>query len=168
MKQLPVDAHRLPAVVLVGLALSLLAGCAGRATSGGRRALITQLNVMVAPALLDIDAIPGPDGVGVKLHAFSPTSPKSVAIREGWLEFLVYDREGVLEEPPRPFHQWSFQADELGAHRSEAAIGMVYDFLLTWTPKTLSSSRIAVVARYHPPQGPPVTSAPSAITTGNQ
>lgn len=168
MNQPPVILRRLAVVVLGALELAFLAGCAGPKTSPDRRALITQLNVMIAPAVLNLDAVPGPDGIGLKLHAFSPTSAKSVAIREGRLEFLVYDRQGVLEDPPRPFHQWRFEADELAAHRSEAAVGFVYDFLLNWMPKTLASSRIAVVARYHPAQGPTITSTPSAITTGNQ
>ncbi|MCP5518467.1 MAG: hypothetical protein H7A45_14535 [Verrucomicrobiales bacterium] len=168
MKQPPVVFGRVVLALLGALELALLAGCAGPTAPEGRPALITQLNVMIAPAVLNLDVVPGPDGIGVKLHAFSPTSAKSVAIREGWLEFLVYDREGVLADPPRPFHQWSYEAGQLEGHRSEAAVGFVYDFLLSWIPKTLASSRIAVVARYHPSQGPTVTSTPAAITTGNQ
>ncbi len=141
-----------------------LSGCSSTAGNASSTKAIRQITLIAAPVALDLDGIPGPEGVGIKMHAFTAGSPKSVAIREGYVELFAYDRRGVLEQPPRPFHQWTFEVSDLEVVRSDAVLGPGYDLLLDWRPKVVVSSRIAVVARYHPPNGPPVTSAPSAVT----
>lgn len=162
----PNSQARKVSLVLAGLPLLLLllllgGGCA---TSGGGSASsrIRQLYLVTTPVALNLDSRPGVDGLGASVFAFGP-GPKAVPLKRGRLEITVYDPEGILEQPPRAFHQWSFEADELGAHRTKAAIGVGYKFLLSWQPKSLVADRIAVVCRYHPPEGPPVTSDPSLI-----
>jgi hypothetical protein len=151
------------APVALGLFLILLTGT-GCATSGNSGAgdRIRTLYLVTTPVAMNLDDTPGVDGLGVNLFAFG-AGPKAIPLPPGTVEFTAYDSIGILANPPRPFHKWTFDVADLSRHRTEAAIGMGYRLLLNWSPKLLISSRLAVVCRFQPQQGPEVVSEPGFI-----
>ena len=51
----------------------------------------TQLNIITAPVGLNLDNRPGLDGFSVKVYANAGSNPKTVSIRSGMLEVLMFD-----------------------------------------------------------------------------
>lgn len=147
--------------VAVGLLLLSLGGCAtsGGAGTGGQ---IRTLYIVTTPVAMNLDEHPGVDGIGVNLFAFGPGA-KAVPLPAGTVEFTAYDPAGILANPPQAFHVWTFDASELRRHRTAAAIGEGYRLLLSWSPKLLISSRLAVVCRFRPEVGAEVVSEPHFI-----
>lgn len=159
-------------LALVDVALGLATG--GCASGPGRVALprpaataIRELHLFGLPTALNLDAIPGADGVVVKLYAAAPQQPKAVPIAAGVLELVAYDGPFDPARPLAPFHAWRFEAADLVPHKVTTVLGTGYDLVLSWTPKRLAHDRVTVVARWHPPRGPVVTSAPSTIAASS-
>jgi len=147
-------------LLAVGIGLLLSAGCA---TSGGEgRDRIRTLYMVTTPVAMNLDDTPGVDGIGVNLFAFG-SGAKAVPLPAGSVEFAAYDAIGILANPPRAFHTWTFEVAELKRFRTQAAIGEGYRLLLNCSPKLLLSSRLALVCRFRPGTGPEVVSEPGFI-----
>src|ERR1041385_173041 len=98
---------------LVSIAAAfLLAGCAGTQPGASRpfasSGEIEELHLFGAPIALDLDGIPGPDGVGVRVYASSAAAAKGRAIQDGILEVLMFDKPPAPGAQPPPRHIWSF------------------------------------------------------------
>lgn len=141
------------------------AGCVTDSAPAGSRAVaaIHELNVLSMPVALNLDGKPGADGIAIKVFASNPDEPKAVPIRQGHLEIVAYD--GNLDTAPgaKPFHTWRFSVAELVGYEFTTALGTGYNLVLSWAPQQLTRERVVVIARYLPPKGPPVISAPSSI-----
>jgi hypothetical protein len=79
--------------MLLGItaATIILAGCKSSGPSPSGKDRIVQLNVITVPVALDLDGTPGVDGVAVKLYANNAHEPKAARIREGRVEFVLFD-----------------------------------------------------------------------------
>lgn len=131
--------------------------------SGSTPHAIRELNLLTMPTALNLDAQPGADGVAVKIFAIRAGEAKASPLRDGRLEIFAF--EGTLD-PSRPtpsFHSWTFSPDQLRPQQFTAALGTGYNLLLDWSPKVLQGTRLTLIARYHPPEGPPVVSAPGFV-----
>jgi hypothetical protein len=157
----------------VGLALAL-PSCS---TSGpGAKPQITEINLVARPVPVSLGSRPTIDGVEVKIYAANSDHPKAQPIRQGNLDFLLFDGLGSsgVSETNQPFRAWSFPPAELAARVFTSAAGTGYFFTLSWGKDRPQSSTVAVVARYRPPQGPPVYSSacfielppPAPVTPG--
>lgn len=118
------------------------------------------------PVALNLDALPGADGIVLKLYADHPDHAKPVAIKEGQLDLLLYD--GLLDQTTptnqAPLHVWSFTAKQLAKHASNTTIGTGYDFALPWGDNVPQQNYVTVVGRFTPRSGPVILSAPTVIT----
>ncbi len=154
-----------PALLGTWLALVLCAGCTTDSARAGSpaAAAIHELNVLSMPVALNLDGKPGADGIAIKVFASNQDEPKAVPIRKGHLEIVAYD--GNLDTAPgaKPFHTWRFSAADLAGYEFTTALGTGYNLVLSWAPQQLTRERVVVIARYLPPKGPPVVSAPSSI-----
>lgn len=145
----------------LGLVVLLLTACA-TSGGGGSAQRIRTLYMVTTPVALELDEHPGVDGIGVNLFAFG-AHPKAVPLPPGSVEFTAYDSAGILADPPRAFHAWTFDVGELKRLQMSAAIGRGYRLLLNWSPKLLIHDRLALVCRYRPLEGPEVVSEPGVI-----
>lgn len=152
-----------PRTAAMWLTLLVLAGCATPDTGGGP---IRTLYMVTTPVALNLDEHPGVDGIGVNLFAFG-TGAKAIRLPPGTVEFTAYDSAGILANPARPFHVWTFGVGELMNRETTAAIGEGYKLLLDWSPKLLLTTRLAVVCRYRPEEGPEVVSKPGVIAASD-
>ena len=146
-------------VLALGVALAL-PGCSTSGPSGGKSS-INELNLVAMPVPVSLDSRPSSDGIEVKIYAASSELPKAQPIRQGYLDFLLYDglvRAGIGETNP-PLHIWSFSPADLASRVFTSAVGTGYFFTLNWAKDRPQSNKISVMARYRPPQGPPVYSA---------
>jgi len=112
-----------------------------------------------------LDNVPGPDGFSVKVFANDAKHPKSVPIREGQLEILMFNGTffGRTNLPP-PLKVWSFNPGELAGHRFSSSIGAGYEFVLRWEANRPTERLITVGARYTSPNQQILTSLPSSVT----
>jgi len=158
------------------LLLWLLLGCSGCVTSGpaakpapagpssGSR--IDEINLVTMPVVVNLESKLGLNGVQVKIYAVDYKRPKTQPIRDGALEILMF--EGLVgdsfDQTNLCRHLWSFLAPELPAYAATTAVGTGYLLPLAWGKDRPRADKITLVARYQPPQGPMIYSAPSYIS----
>lgn len=124
-----------------------------------------ELNLVTMPVPVNLESLPGVDGIVIKIYAANARRPRTQPIVSGVLEVLMYEGlvRGGAEETNRYRHQWTFPAEELPAFATATTIGTGYSFRLAWGKDAPRIDKITVVARYQPPQGPTVYSSPSYL-----
>ena len=126
---------------------------------------INGLSLLTMPMAISIHSPSGVDGVAVKVFASSPGQTKAQVIREGTLDILMLD--GVVKELPAENapsrHVWSFTATQLAPYKISTAVGPAYTLALSWDNDVPSGDKITLFARYRPPQGAAVFSAPGYL-----
>lgn len=142
-----------------------LAGCATRpvAPAPPRNAVITEVNLITMPVALNLNATPGADGVQLRVFLVAQGHSETVPIPAGRLEIVAYDGSLNPTSATTPFRVWRFNPDDLAPDAFTSAVGAGYNLILSWAPEILTHKRVTVVARYYPPKGPVVVSAPSSI-----
>jgi len=75
-----------------------------------------------------MDAIPGQDGVALKVFAGNSARAKPLPLRQGKLEVLLFD--GLLKsasgEQSQPLKIWQFSMEDLRRHEFTSTIGVGY------------------------------------------
>jgi hypothetical protein len=107
------------------------------------------------------------DGFAIKVYAVDRSKPKTQPIKTGALQIRMYDghlQQVTKPDSPQSRHVWTFSAAELKSHAFATTIGTGYDFTLNWGADRPRDDKISVIARYQPPQGLAVYSAPSSIS----
>ncbi len=153
--------------LVAGVCVMLGTGCASRGTADKTPA-VQSLHLFSVPQAVNLDDEPGPDGFAVRLFARGPKSSKGVAFPNGALEIAMF--EGLLPDASGSTNQslrtWEFTGSELKQHAGQSAVGTGYRFTLRWMDARPAGSRISIVARYLPPSGPAISSAPSTVAIG--
>ena len=157
--------NRLSTLLLALLLVAFLpAGCSSPSSSSpAAPEAIREINLLVMPTALTLDGQPGADAVAVKIFAATAAHAQTAPLRNGVLEVIAFD--GTLDPalPTDPFHTWRFTPADLARRESKSVLGTGYDLTLSWSPKVLRTGRLTLVARFLPPQGRPVLSAPSFV-----
>jgi hypothetical protein len=166
-----------PRPFAVLMLLSLLLGAAGCVTSGpearkpapkepSSKARVDELDLVTMPVTVNLESKLGLNGIQVKIYASDFQRPKPHAITEGTLEILMF--EGLVgesfDQTNRCRHVWSFPARDLPTSAVTTTVGTGYLFPLAWGKDRPRADKITVIARYLPPQGPMIYSAPSYIS----
>lgn len=151
--------------------LLLALGVAGCATmsAGGRGDAVEEVHLFGLPATLNLDNKPGADGFGVRVFITKAGSVKGAALQSGSLEILMFD--GVVDSAEAASQTsqqiWKFTARELAQYRDQSSLGVGYQLTLRWN-EAPKRRNITAVARYVPPKGSPIYSAPSAISSASK
>jgi len=120
--------------------------------------------VRILPAALNWDESPGPDGLQVSVLFFRRGGALPVTV-SGTLEFLLYEgnvaRRAVAVADP--FYTWRFSAREMKGYLVRGTVGWGYAMRLAWGGKAPAAGTITLVARYSPPEGRALYSAPVAV-----
>jgi len=123
------------------------------------------VHLLVAPpTALNWDDVPGPDGVQVQVFLTQAGRSEPVLIK-GTLECLLFEGRVQREQVTgaRPLVTWAFPAADLVDRQVRAIAGWGYVLQLGWGRQVPASPVVTVTARYQPPDGPLVYSAPVAI-----
>jgi hypothetical protein len=156
----------------------ILSGCVSPGNDGNRTApvfdpsgaTIDELNLLAVPVALNFDNLPGLDGFVIKVYAGNRNRPKPVPIEAGKLELLMYD--GILQRsdhgPISALRVWNFASDQLRRYQVKTSIGTGYELKLEWAEAKPKMDRITVLARYLPPAGKVIYSAPSVISVAGK
>lgn len=152
---------------LMGVFLALgLAGCASG--KGGQKEGIEAIHLFGLPVAVNMDGVPGPDGVAVRVYASSRKTATGLPIRSGRMEILMFD--GVLKEQtlpePAPLRTWTYSADQLKKQKTQNALGTGYIFALQWGDSRPAQRYITIIVRYVLRGGMTIQSAPSTISLG--
>lgn len=165
----------LPALLCAALLLAA-AGCdtdAPPARSGASVAApssgssrIDEINLIAMPVPVNLESLPGVDGVMLKVFAVDSRHPHTQPIRTGTLELLLFD--GLVRPSAAMtngwLHQWSFPAVELSGYAfTTTTIGTGYTFRLGWGLDRPHQEQITLIARYLAPGGAAIYSAPSYL-----
>ena len=142
------------ALICVLAAVALVLGAcksATTATSPKDKDRIVELNLITVPVALDLDGQPGVDGIAVKLYASNGRDPKASRIREGKVEFVLFDGtfHGRTNAPP-VFQTVTFTAPELRLNELKSNIGYGYEVSIRWGTN-LPTQRIMSVVHDRPP-----------------
>ncbi len=115
---------------------------------------------------LNLDDVPGSDGVRVQVLFFQLVQPLPVTVT-GTLEFTLFEGKVKLSElhAQRPMQVWKFPPETLPRHLFRSMVGWGYTMELRWKrpPKT---SVVSLAARYVPSEGSPLHSHPVVIMVG--
>lgn len=116
------------------------------------------------PVALNLDGVPGPDGVAVKLFANVGNATKPAAIRSGEIEIVLFDGllDGNSNPLPKPAHIWTFTAKELKEFETQAMVGTGYQLTLRWGSFKPKSDRVSVIARHPIGEGRYLYSTPES------
>ena len=150
--------------------LLLLVGCSHTEkrpapVSASAPANVEKLNLLAAPIALNLDGLPGPDAVLVKVYAGNARNPKPVPITSGTLDLLAF--EGLLSKStnvPSPFKVWTFTASELRRMQFKASIGIGYEITGSFIGLKPKADKLTVLARYRPDPEHAIYSSPSTIS----
>jgi hypothetical protein len=157
------------------LAASLGSGCSTGSSGGSvagstqkrshRSSGIVELHLLTMPVALNLDGVPGPDGVAVKLFANVGNATKPAAIRSGEIEIVLFDGllDGNSNPLPKPAHIWTFTAKELKEFETQAMVGTGYQLTLRWGAFKPKSDRVSVIARHPIGEGRYLYSTPGVI-----
>jgi len=140
-----------------------LLGCSS--LPNGASEPINQLHLLVTSVALNMDSKPGPDGVGVRIYASHRGGSAALPITKGNLDILLFDDGTPLKDLPsqKPLHTWAYPAGVLKAQMQETSVGTSYRFAALWGEDKPRGDRVTLLARYTPPGGQPVYSAPSSV-----
>ena len=147
---------------------ALLVGCSNtnkRPAAAPAPVSIEKLSLLAAPIALNLDGVPGPDAVAVKVYAGNARNPKPVAINSGTLDLLAF--EGSLSNPtniPPPFKTWTYSASELRRMQFRTSIGIGYEITASFIGLKPKSDKLTVLARYRPDASRAIYSSPSTIS----
>jgi len=148
---------------------AFLAGCSSPPNRSPSQPLtpasIDKLNLLAAPMALNLDGLPGPDTIAVKIYAGAARDPKPVPITTGTLELLAF--EGVLKKStnaPQPLKIWTYTASELRRFQFKASIGIGYEIIASFTGLKPTADKLTILARYLPDPARAVYSSPSTIS----
>jgi hypothetical protein len=157
-------------LILAGWTAWAGAGCSSTgpspvATPRGPDEPIEEINMFSAPAALNFDGIPGPDGLSLRIYAANSREPKGLALGRGKLEILMFDGLVKPEEvtSASPLHVWSYPAKELVRHSQKTSIGISYVLTPVWGADKPAKNRVTVLARYTTSQGRQVWSGPTVV-----
>ena len=148
---------------------AILLGCSNttirRPAPASAPTSIDRLNLLAAPIALNLDGMPGPDAVAVKIYASNTRNPKPVPITSGSVDLLAF--EGLLGNStnvPTPFKTWTYTASELRRMQFKASIGTGYQITASFIGLKPKSDKLTVVARYRPDPSHAIYSSPSTIS----
>jgi hypothetical protein len=139
----------------------LAAGCA----TVGRDSSLDALHVFSVPVAVDLDGLPGADGISLTLYASTRDRAKGIPIADGQVEIMMFD--GALLPNSltnaQPLRVWTFPATELKSHLIQSSLGNGYRFTLRWMDTAPSNTRITIVARVVSPRRTSVQSMPTIV-----
>ena len=150
----------------------MLAGCSGpssaarplpRGAPASSSSRVDEINLVALPVPVNLESLPGVDGIVLKIYGVSFKHPRTQPIRSGVLDVIMWDGlvRGTAEETNRCRHIWTFTAQELQGYAFTTTVGTGYFFQLGWGKDKPQGDKITVVARYQPAPGQAVYSAPS-------
>jgi hypothetical protein len=149
----------------VGTALLLTTLAMGCAT-GGRGGAVAELHLFGVPVALNLDGVPGPDGIGVRIYASTSDVARGVEIRQGVLEVLMFEGAVGADEVRlrQPRKVWSLGADALKVFTADTSLGVGYQLALRWENAAPRTPVATVVARYRGTGGKEFWSASNTIS----
>ena len=121
---------------------------------------LDSIRLFTSPSLLNFDNQQGVDGFLAKIYAIQNGTPKPVEIRDGRIEFALY--EEVVEG--EPLQVWRYEEVALKRQMSNSRIGIVYDFQISWDSKNKPTKKAAVLARYIAPDGREIRALPVVLS----
>lgn len=148
-----------------GVLLSILMVLFGAGCAGGGSSLIESVHLLCVPVAVNLDRVPGPDGVSVTVFAKGTKRAKGVRLPEGVLELEMYDglpADGSFGDAV-PLRIWRFGSSELERHSGSSAFGAGYRFTLRWDEARPSRKHLTMLARFIPKHGVALKSAPGAV-----
>lgn len=115
---------------------------------------------------MNLDGVPGPDGIGVRVFASTAAKAHGMPITQGTLEILMFDgapaADATIESKPPKI--WTFNPGELRGYMATTSLGTGYQFALAWGEDRPKQSRVTVIARLTLPKQGIVSSDASSIS----
>ena len=157
-------------MTMLGFALGI-AGCGLTAGPGaaGPKPLgrVDALSLFAGSTAINLDGVPGADGVSVRVLAYQSSSGKvrSGRIKSGRLQFRLYEGK-VSSDTAEILQEWEFFARDMNGFlvRKRGLLG--YELALNWGDRKPRTSTITIVLRYLRDDGSVLQSSPAAIRVG--
>ena len=157
-------------LLFLGMAMGVLTGCQSPSWPGAHSEQITELHLLGTPVAVNIDNIPGPDAVGVRVYASNATTANAIRIAAGSLDIHLYDGRVAPEDAitAAPLVRFSYSAAQLRTLEHKTAVGISYNFLAAWGEHKPTKDRVTIVATYKGPGQSIVRSPPITVPMGRQ
>ena len=126
---------------------------------------LTEIHLLSSPAAVNFESLGGAAGFAVRIYASDARHPKTVPIRAGTLEILMFD--GILTSATassaKPLRVWTYPADALAPSARMTSVGTCYLLTALFGEIKPIQDRITVLACYTAPQGAKIYSAPAIL-----
>ena len=113
-----------------------------------------KVSLLSLPAPINMDQVPGPDGVRVQVWLFQYSRPEPV-LTNGTLQFLLFE-QSVQEQQLhtlKPYLAWTFSGDKLDRHAVRSRYGWGYQTDLRWGSKPPSSNVVSFAVAHRSADG---------------
>lgn len=148
--------------------LPVLFGCqsgsvsqTGASNSTPASTQFSELNLLMVPFGLEVDAKHSKKAVAIQVFAVKPGKAKGSPILQGELEVALFDgfyRSDNSEELPL-IKTWKYSPEELKPLSKESLLGVGYQLLLVWEDEEKpTQKKVTVRALYHDPNGSTIAS----------
>jgi hypothetical protein len=121
------------------------------------------------PSAVNLDSIPGPDGVHLRLRMYdlaNRSKPRTVILNRGHIEFILFEGKvlGADLGTAEPTHVWRYSASALARYRQRVLVGSQYELRLNWRDNPPLTKSITLVARMVRPGRSPLYARPVLIS----
>ena len=132
---------------------------------------VDHMDLQASPVASNWDNRPGPDGLVVRVFFYRidpKTGQTGTVTVSGSLQFLLYEGKVSPQEASaaQPFQVWAFLPEQLPVFLGRSLGLWGYQMQLAWADHVPRSDSVTLVARYQPPEGPPMFSMPANIAMG--
>jgi hypothetical protein len=129
---------------------------------------VDKLELESLPSAVNLDDVPGPDGIKLALRLYSLKQPLAFVLQKGEIEFVIY--EGTVKEADiaaaSVFHSWRFNASDIAGSGKKTLVGWQYSLSLNWLGHVPSTQVITLVARIPRPGESPLYARPVHLAMG--
>jgi len=117
-------------------------------------ARVDKVSLLSMPSPINMDNVPGPDGVRVQVWLFQYSRQEPV-LTNGTLQFMLFEQSVQQQQlhSLEPYLRWTFSGDKLDRHAVRGRYGWGYQVDLRWGSKPPRSNVASLAVAYRSADG---------------
>ncbi len=123
---------------------------------------VDHIDLMTQPVAANLDGMPGPDGLQVKVYLYN--EDKTIS-GKGKLEMMMFDGNESLGDlySSKPIKTWTFSSDQLKPFMASSYGLLHYQLALEWGDNKPTSKTVTILAHFTNSDGKKIVSQPVVV-----